>query len=141
MAGEIQQSYGLSKNLFISRKTGGESLVIGGIAEDSTRWTRVLSQRAAQILWFHLSRYLFPEKAELASAMIMTAAIRSTDMPTITSHMTVDQAGDGEYNIVGWINDHSWSIRLDNSEAQQFWTALDTILYPSGWQVTNKKQD
>jgi hypothetical protein len=132
MQGETKHSYGRSSNLFVSRKASGESIVMGGTAEDSTRWTRVLSKRAAQMLWFHLAQILYPDKADYITGMISTTPIRSTDMPTITAHMTVDTLENGGYEIVGWINNQTWDISIEAAEAQRFWIALDIALNPAG---------
>ena len=101
MADTPKQQYGLSTNLFVSRKRGGESLVVGGVGEDESRWTRVLSQRAAQMLWYHLTQLLFPEKSDMVTALVSTAPLRSDSLPTITTHMTVDMRDDGGYDIAG----------------------------------------
>lgn len=129
-----KQGFSFSTNLFVSRKASGDGIIVGGTTEDTTRWTRVLTQRAAQMLWFHLTRYLFPDKSAMVSALVTTAPLRSSDMPTITTHMTVDQLEDGSYEITGWIGEQSWGIRIGNPEARQFWMALDIALYPAGWQ-------
>lgn len=134
MPDEPRFSYGLSSNLFVNRKTGGESVVVGGMAEDATRWTRVLSQRAAQMLWFHLTRYLFPEKSEMVTALVTTAPLRSDALPTITTHIAVDRTDEGYFEVVGWIGEDSWWLRMTDAEARRFWSALDVALYPVGWQ-------
>lgn len=136
-----KQGYSFSTNLFVSRKASGDGIIVGGTNEDTTRWTRVLSQRAAQMLWFHLTRFLFPEKSDMVSALVTTAPIRGSDMPTITQHMTVDQVDNGAYEIVGWIGEQNWGTRIINADARQFWMALDIALYPAGWQGsgTNNK--
>jgi hypothetical protein len=134
-----KRTYGLSSNLFVSRKAGGESVIVGGTAEDNTRWTRVLSQRAAQMLWFHLTRFLFPEKSAMVTALVTTAPFRGSDMPTITTHMTVDKLPDGGFEIAGWVGEQNWWVRLSDYEAQRFWTALDIALYPVGWQGASSK--
>ena len=139
MSEELNHSYGLSSHIFVSRKASGESIVMGGMAEDSSRWTHVLSKRAAQMLWFHLSELLYPEKAGLIAGMITTTPIRSTDMPTITTHMTVDKLDDGKYEIEGWIDDQSWEVLLNEQEANHFWTALDIALNPAGQQEPPRK--
>lgn len=134
MSSQPKSSYGLSNNLFVSRKAGGESIVIGGIAENAARWTRVLTQRAAQMLWFNLTQLLFPDKSDMVTAMVMTAPLRSSDLPTITTHVTVDQAKNGNFEVTGWIGSQTWMLALDAIEARRFWTALDIALYPVGWQ-------
>lgn len=139
MAGEQKFAYGHATNLFVSRKASGESLVVGGVAEDASRWTRVLSQRAAQMLWFQLTRHLFPEKSDMVTALVTTAPLRSEAMPTITTHITVDTLDDGGVEIAGWIGDNMWWVRLSDYEARRFWTALDIALYPVGWQGMNSK--
>ncbi|MBZ0293970.1 MAG: hypothetical protein K8L99_15510 [Anaerolineae bacterium] len=140
MSEEPKVSYGLSTNLFASRKASGESLVVGGIGEDSSRWTRVLSTRAAQMLWFHLTRLLFPEKSEMVTALVSTAPLRSNTLPTITTHMVVDPVEGGGVEIIGWVGDNTWWVRLNDYEARRFWTALDLALYPVGWQGKKSQQ-
>lgn len=129
MAQNPGHAYGLSKNLFVFRKAG-DSIILGGVMGDDTRWTRVLSQRAAQMLWFNLTQYLYPDKAETVTALITTAPLRSADLPTITTHTTVDKSGDGVYEISGWVGSQTWSVTLDEAEAQRFWNTLDTTLSP-----------
>lgn len=139
MSDEPKFAYGQSTNLFVSRKAGGESLVVGGVAEDMSRWTRVLSQRAAQMLWFHLTRLLFPEKSEMVTALVTTAPLRPENLPTITTQMTVDKMENGSFEISGWVGEQTWWVRLNDYEARRFWTALDIALYPVGWQGANSK--
>lgn len=134
MADKAKHNYGLSTNLFVSRKANGDSLVIGGIGEDENRWTRVLSQRAAQMLWYHLTCHLFPEKSDMVTALVSTTPLRSETLPTITTHMTVDAQPDGSYEIAGSVGEQTWWVRLNEFEARRFWTALDIALYPVGWQ-------
>ena len=134
MTDNSKQTYGLSCNLFVNRKRSGDSLVIGGIGEDKGRWTRVLSYRAAQMLWYHLTHLLFPEKSEMVIGLASTAPLRSETMPTITTHMQVEVLDDGRYEIVGWVGEQDWWIRLSEAEARRFWSALDMALYPMGWQ-------
>jgi hypothetical protein len=139
MSQEMKHSYGLSSNLFVSRKASGDSIVMGGTAEDTTRWTRVLSQRAAQMLWFHLARLLYPDKSDMITALIATAPLRDASRPTITTHMTVDLTSSGGFEIAGWIDGQSWQTHLDEPEATRFWSALDIALYPVGWQGQDLK--
>lgn len=134
MADKSAQTYGLSTNLFVSRKANGDSLVVGGVGENETRWTRVLSQRAAQMLWYHLTRHLFPEKSDMVTALVSTSPLRGDNMPTITTHMTVEPREEGGYDIMGWVGEQNWWVRLSDYESRRFWTALDIALYPVGWQ-------
>lgn len=139
MSDEPKFAYGNSTNLFVSRKTSGDSLVVGGVAEDASRWTRVLSYRAAQMLWFHMTRFLFPEKSETVTALVTTTPLRSDSLPTITTHMAVDKLESGDFEISGWIGEQMWWVRLTDYEARRFWTALDVALYPMGWQGSTSK--
>jgi hypothetical protein len=131
---EVSQKYGLSTNLFVSRKANTDSIIIGGVAEDTSRWVRVLSQRAAQMLWFHLTRYLFPEKSDMVTALVTTAPLRSASLPTITTHVGVERVENGSFELTGWVGDQNWQVCINDYEAQRFWTALDIALYPVGWQ-------
>lgn len=132
MANEPNRVYGLSTNLFVSRKAGGEAIVIGGVAENNARWTRVLAKRAAQMLWFFLTRYLFPEKSDMVTGLASTAPMRAANLPTITSHVSVEKQ-DNVYTITGTIGEQNWHMRLSEFEANRLWMALDIALYPVGW--------
>src|SRR5215213_10063778 len=134
MALETSHAYGKSSNLFVSRKASSEAIIVGGIAEDTSRFARVLSNRAAQMMWFHLTRLLFPEKSDMVTALVGTAPLRAANLPTITSHIVVDKLDDGGIEIVGWIGDETWLVRLNEYEAHRVWTALDIALFPVGWQ-------
>lgn len=133
MMPKANYTYGVSTKLFVSRKRSGDSLVIGGMGADEARWTRVLSHRAAQMLWYHLTDCLFPDKSEMVTALVSTAPLRDDSRPTITTHMTVEQLDDGSFDIVGWIGEQTWWVRLNAREARRLWTALDIALYPVGW--------
>ena len=139
MTVEPNRAYGLSTDLFVHRKSSGESIVVGGTAEDKSRWTRVLSQRAAQMLWFYLTQLLFPEKSDMVTALVTTAPLRSADLPTVTTHTTVDRTADGGFEIMGWVGDQTWLVRLNSDETRRFWSALDIALYPAGWQGATSK--
>lgn len=135
MASEPKHAYGLSTNLFVSRKASGDAIIVGGVAQDSSRFARVLAQGAARTLWFHLTQLLFPERADMVTAIVMTAPLRSRDLPTVTTHVTVERIDDpAGFEIVGEVGDQTWSLRLNDYEAQRFWTALDIALHPVGWQ-------
>jgi hypothetical protein len=126
-------TYGSSTDIFINRKRSGDSVVIGGLGADEARWTRVLSHRAAQMLWYHLTGYLFPEKSDMVTAMVSTAPLRDDSKPTITTHMTVEALENGCFDILGWVGEQTWWIQLNAREAHRLWTALDIALYPVGW--------
>ena len=123
-------SYGFCTGLFVTRKAGGDSFIIGGVAQDASRWTRVLAKRAAQIIWQYLGKFLYPERTAEATAFIATAPFRNADAPTITSHAAVDKTQDGTYHLQGWAGEKVWSVFLTEEEAQNFWAALDGALYP-----------
>lgn len=133
---EIRRTYGLACNLFVAPKTNTHSLVIGGMAEDTSRWTRVVSKRAALLLWYFLTQHLFPEKAMRVTALVQTMPARTVELPTITHHLQVERLTNGMFEIVGRVSDQLWTLRLTASEAQRLWDALDVALNPKGWQGT-----
>lgn len=128
MAQQPSQSYGHAKSLFVMRKASGDSIVVGGFDENAARWTRILSQRAAQMLLLHLTQLLFPDQSEMVIASISTAPLRGADLPTITTHMAVDRSSDGAYEITGWVGSQTWGLLLDEPEARSFWKELDSVL-------------
>ncbi|HEX2906417.1 MAG TPA: hypothetical protein VHO69_06120 [Phototrophicaceae bacterium] len=131
MENQPGRAYGLSKNLFVNRKASGDSIVVGGVTEDNARWARVLSQRAAQMLWFNLVQLLFPEKAGAVSTLITTAPLRGSDLPTITTHASIDLAEDGSYEVTGWVGSQTWGIKLQTPEARRLLSELDLALGPN----------
>ncbi|GIL12300.1 MAG: hypothetical protein BroJett038_10200 [Chloroflexota bacterium] len=133
MVSQPSHTYGLSKNLFVSRKASGDSIVVGGTGEDNTRWTRVLSYRAAQMLWFNLAELLYPEKSKRIGGLITTAPLRGADLPTITTHTAVDKTEDSNFEVTGWAGSQSWVIKLDADEVRRLWSALDAVLTPIEW--------
>jgi hypothetical protein len=141
MASEPSHAYGLATNLFVSRKASSDSIIVGGVAEDASRFARVLSQRAAQMLWFYLTRHLFPDKSDMVTALVSTAPLRGTNLPTITTHVVVDKLEDGGFEVLGWAGEQSWGWQMNEYEAHRFWTSLDIALYPVGWQGKGRNSD
>ena len=128
MAEQPEAKYGLSTNLFVTRKASGESIVLGGIAADESRWIRILSYRAAQLLWLQLTRLLYPEKAEEMAAWTTTAPIRDASLPTVTTHIDVNEVDEG-YELAGWAHRRIvWTALLAEVEARRFWALLDETL-------------
>lgn len=134
-----QHRYGVSHELFVSTKSIGSSLVMGGVGTDYGPWTRVLTQRAAQLLWFNLTNLLFPERAHEVTMRAVTAPLRSTMQPEITVHLQVVRTADGYFEIIGWVKRETWWVRLHEQEARQLWTRLDIELYPVGWEGRSTK--
>lgn len=130
----MKRTYGLTSNLFVAPKTSSVSLVIGGIAEDSSRWTRVVSHRAALVLWHALTSHLFPGKAERVTGQMNTMRARTVELPTITHHMELRLLPNGILEIIGYVADQTWSLCLTMNEALRLWDALDVALQPTGWQ-------
>ncbi len=129
-----RRSYGLGYNLFVAPKTSTHSIVIGGMAEDTSRWTRVISRRAALLLWFYLTKHLFPEKAVRVTALVQTMPARTVELPTITHHIEVTRLPNEMLEITGRVAQQTWLLRLTASESQRLWDALDVALNPKGWQ-------
>lgn len=125
-----QLIYGASTNLFVTSKANGESIVVGGTGADTSRWVRILSKRAAQLLWFQMTQLLHPEKAKQATTVVTTAPMRNADLPTVTTHTNVDQE-DEVYSITGWIGNKTWHTDLNQQEIERFWVAMTKALYPS----------
>ncbi len=136
----VQHRYGISMDVFITRKPQGESLVLGGVGERYGRWTRVLTLRAAQLLWFHLTGVLFPERAERVTTIAVTAPLRGDDRPTITTHLEVVRTADGFIEMIGWAGQDTWWARLPQNEARALWARLDQLLYPVGWEGRERKR-
>lgn len=128
------RGYGCARDVFVSLKPTGDSLVVGGCAEDGRRFVRVISGGAGRVLWYHLTCCLFPEHAEKVTAMVPTAPLRPADQPAITSHVAVARNQHNIVEITGWGGQEEWLLCLAEDEAQRLWRSLDLLLHPVGWQ-------
>lgn len=131
-----REELGMSSDMFVTAMPKGDTLVVGGkisANSENPQWTRVLSRHAAHLLWYRLTILLFPEKAKLVTALASTAPLRSNQSPTVTSHIEMVPTDDNYYDISGFMGNMTWWVKLSNFEARRLWAALDTILYPNGW--------
>jgi hypothetical protein len=113
--------------MFVTRKAAGETFVLGGMAQNATLWTRVLSQNAVYRLWFRLTHFLFPDRADEITARLDTTPLRDALLPTITTSLELDRLENGRYEIVGWVGGLTWTAHLDAREAHRLWAALDEV--------------
>jgi hypothetical protein len=120
--------------LFVSRKESDQTLVLGGVGQGDERWVHVMTQRAAQVLWFKLTQLLYPDKADTVTALAMTAPLRAPSNSTVTTHVEMVKSSEDEYTLVGWIQRSSWRVQLTELETRRLWAALDLALYPVGWE-------
>ncbi len=135
----LRVQYGLSTDLFVSRKESDESVVLGGVGEGERRWVQVMTQRAAQLLWFRLTRLLYPEKADIVTGLAATAPLRSAVSTTITTHMDAVKSAEARYTLVGWVQRDTWRVDLIELDARRLWAALDLVLFPVGWEGRETK--
>lgn len=119
--------YGNSSELYFIQKPMSDAFLLGGIAEDSSRWTRVLSQRAAQLLWLHLMRVFDIEHLGRGITGFGTAPLRSTALPTITNHFNIHRLSATEFEIIGWVGDCNWIIYVSESEARRLFSAMHKL--------------
>lgn len=125
--------YGQTTDVFVSRKSRGETLIVGGTGARNP-WSRVLSRRCAHLLWIQLTQILFPEKVRIVMAMAATTPLRAPEAPTVTSDVTITVKPDGLIEIAGTSGTRHWGASLDVDAARQLWIALDLALYPVGWE-------
>jgi hypothetical protein len=136
--GPLRQ-YGFSTDLFVSRKESDQTLVVGGIGQGEQRWVHTMTQRAAQVLWFKLTQLLYPDKADMVTALAATAPLRPMDSTTVTTHVEAVKSDGDQYTLVGWIQRDTWRVQLTEIEARRLWAALDLALYPVGWEGRETK--
>lgn len=134
MSVNTKRIYGISTELYIVSKPNTDAFVVGGLAEDQSRWTRVLSTRATFMLWFHIARLLMPEKMEDVTTVFNTTPLRSAVLPTITNHCMAERLNSSYLEIAGWAGEQNWVVHVTNEDAIDFWTAIDQLLFPQGWQ-------
>lgn len=133
-----QFSHGFSSNLFAERGAdeGEKTVVIGGLAADETEWAYPLSRRAAQSLWYDLTRLLFPEKSDevISSVSTMRSMPKLSELTeAMTTHIFVHIIDGGGVKIEGMMGSTSWYVEVNAYEVYRFWAALDTAIHPAGW--------
>jgi hypothetical protein len=139
--GPLRHHYGFSTDLFVSRKDGDHTLVLGGIGQEEERWVHVMTQRAAQVLWFKLTALLYPDKSEIVTGLATTAPLRAPTSMTVTTHVEVVRSSEAEYTLVGWVQRMTWMVKLTETETRQLWASLDLALYPVGWEGRQLRTD
>lgn len=136
-----QHEYGLSAHVFAFPKPQGDAIVIGGLSGRRQRWTRVLSHRAAGMLWVALAQALEPERARTYLSELATFPMRELNKPTITTSVKVDPIDDVGYEICGTSGEQSWSAILNETEARAFWQALTRALRPTAGNPLDPARD
>ncbi len=120
-----ERAYGYTTNWFVMNRLGahGGSIVVGGIDMRGERWTRLLSHRAAHMLWFQLTLLLFPERVEWLAPMD-TLPIRDSKLPTITNQFIVERLEGGVIEVTGIANGSRWTAKLLEADSLGLWAAL-----------------
>ncbi|NDJ86510.1 MAG: hypothetical protein GYB66_11530 [Chloroflexi bacterium] len=138
MTDNLTEDLGLCRDLFVSSHPSGQTLVVGGTCEKeggSGKSARVLTRRAAHLLWYHLTRLLFPEKAPMVTTLVSTAPLSGAPSPALTTHVDIDLQNEDRYIIEGITSQQTWKMTISYMEARRLWTALDLALYPDGWET------
>lgn len=130
MSDQSNSMYGVSVGLFVTRKASGEAVVIGGIGTSVNRWVRILSILAAQALWLQLAQVLYPQRSLRAVTQISPLSTQIVNLPAVTTQVQVAEQDVDHVLITGWVGEKSWQALLHRAEAEQFWSALDTALFP-----------
>lgn len=126
---EPHPHYGVSQQMFAVRKPNDSSIVIGGLSVAlRQRWTRVLSRRAAGLLWVYLAQLYDPETTQQRIAGNDTQPMREPALPTITTAVMVDALDDGGCEIIGKSGERRWAFLLSAEQGRLFWAALGHTL-------------
>lgn len=139
------QELGTINEVFVTSRPDGNSIIIGGTLlanqnADTNKWTRVLSRRAAQILWYRLTLLIFPERASEVTTRVTTAPLRPTaGLTMLTTHVEVAAGQDDTYAIKGTVGEDKWVVTVNGMEIRRLWAALDVALYPAGWENTDRE--
>ncbi len=141
MPTQFQRAYGLTFNFFAFRKPNSESVIIGGDGENSARWTRVLTGRAAKILWYQLGLTLFPARFETISPKFHTVPYRSSSQPSITSELQLEKLPSGFIEITGSNGELHWCAQFDVTHGERLWDELDIILGEDAEQANDDNID
>ena len=129
---------GEATDVFVTLKPGThDAILINGVASDGTRWVRVVTSGAAQVLWFRLAHILFPRAAEQITHRTSTAVLRKADAPTITSTFEVleDEGvlnGELTIQVVGIGGLEEWCIQITPETGKELWASLEKTLHMGG---------
>lgn len=133
MSTQLKRNYGLLTHVFVSCKPNSHSVIMGAKSQEDGVWTRVLSIRAAHILWYELGSELYPEKFENIATNLATFMFRSINAPSITMDLSVERLQpkdqtQGEFEISGRNAAITWTIQLNILDALHLWESLDALL-------------
>lgn len=130
--------FGMTRNIFAVSNRNGETIIVGGLDHQSRRWSRLLTRRAAHMMWFHLTTLLFPSKCSQVISMAQTAPLGPVQMHRLTTFLSLTRRADTHLiEIFGQVGEDTWSCFLDDLNAQRLWASLDAMLYPAGWEGTS----
>jgi len=130
-----RSAYGLTQDFTVDPKPGTDKVEIGGFGSNQIAWSRTLTHRAAQQVWFSLTQHLYPEKFEKITSMAQTSIINETQAIDQTRYVEVLRNADTRTcDLIGFEGESQWWCRLDDQSARTLWKRLDEILFPSGWQ-------
>ncbi len=121
---------GAVTNLSVVKKPGrSEALLLIGRSAHNRRWIRVITQGAAQALWFHLTHILFPRAAQQVTPRAATALFRKSDSPAITTMFEVFfREEEGSIYVRGLGSEQEWVIRFTLDEGHELWASLEKTL-------------
>jgi hypothetical protein len=137
MLPETEFAHGFSTSLYARRGEGDQKgIIIGGKGDDETDWTYTLTTRAAQSLWYDLTRLLYPERSGevIANVSTMRSMPKLTqEAASETTHTFVRPIDAGGVLIEGIQGNFAWTVQVSAVEIYRFWAEMDKALHPTGW--------
>lgn len=126
----VGRAYGTTLDWFVVQKhsAAGAVLAIGGTTRSADRWIRLLSRRAAIVLWLRLTEILYPDHFKSMNAQLGTLPIRDSALPTVTNQVILEMPQAGVFELTGSAGGHAWTAQFDDVEAQRLWSALNSAL-------------
>lgn len=119
----------------------GESVFeMRGIPKKGDTFHQVLTRRAAQLMWYALTKNLFMGEAPPLTAAAGTAPLTLHDDPDMTMRVDVTKLNEDLFELRGVTRSHVWLIQATSAEMQWVWATLDVNLYPVGWEGRDAAQ-
>ncbi len=134
------REYGRSIDVSVARKTDTDALVLSGVSSNTAadQWARLVTRRAAHLLWYRLTWALFPGKSAKVTGLAATAPLITAMPPTVTTHIEIVRIETEQaFNVAGLSGSDHWQFQIDDKTARQLWATLDIVLYPAGWEGAN----
>lgn len=125
--------WGLTSDLIVNVDDSLSTVEFSGLSQGEHPFQTTMTKQAARILWYRLTKELYPTESTQMTTPVNTAVLRGPDGAPMTVNIRFERLADGDFLIHGSTIATAWEIIISETDAQRLWAVLDVMLHPSGW--------